>query len=178
MYLNWNSASRTAMKQLSLLLIIISLTLSSFAQKEGASKLYGYKQKVLPGTVRVDAVGKELPRKPRYNYFIYLASNTRVEPVEIWVNGECYSVGSTEGATTPIEYSNPTIGGGKSQILVPKTKRRVLQLNPSLNKIKAPTSKGKTLSAKNELVVIYKSDGKLYYKTESKLNDLESVAMQ
>ena len=166
------------MKKIYFLVIAIIFSIFSFAQKEGASKIYGYKQKVLPGTVRVDAAGRELPRKPKYNYFIYLTSTSKVDPVEIWINGEVYSVISNAVSTTPVEYTNPTIGGAKSQVLLPKTKRRVLQLGLSFNKIENPTSKGKTLSEKNELVVIYKGNGKLYYKTISKLKDLGSVAMQ
>lgn len=166
------------MKQFYIFIVVMAISFLSFAQKEGASKIYGYKQKVLSGTVRVDAVGRELPRKPGYNYFIYLASTTKVEPVEIWINGEVYSAISNEVASTPVEYSNPTPGDAKAQILVPKTSRRVLQLSPSPNKLETSNSKGKTLSANSELVLIYKGNGKLYYKAVSKLKDLGSVAMQ
>lgn len=165
------------MKPFYFFVVLLSFCASAFAQREGASKIYGYKQKVLPGTVRVDATGRELPRKPRYNYFIYLASGSKVEPVEIWINGEVYSVISKE-VKTPVEYSNQTVDGIKLQVLVPKTSRRVLQLGLSLNQIQKPTSKGKLVADKNELVVIYKCKDKLYYKTVSKLKDLGSVAMQ
>ena len=48
----------------------------------------------------------------------------------------------------------------------------------SLNKIQEPSQKGKKLSKKNELVIIYKGSGKLYYKTVSKLEQLDNLAMQ
>lgn len=128
--------------------------------------------------VRVDENGREVPRKPQYNYFIYLASASKITPVELWINGQAYSVTVNNVFTTPVEYTNPTSGDNKSKLLVPKTNRRVLQLGPSVNKIQTPSQKGKTLSAKNELIVIYKANGKLYYKALSKMNELQAVNMQ
>jgi hypothetical protein len=148
-----------------------------FAQTESASKIYGYKQKIKPGTVRVDDSGREMPGRPLYNYFISLASSTKVVPLEIWLNKEAYSVMITEVKATPVEYISPaTIG--KRRTLVPGTTKKVLQLSPSSNKINKPSQKGKTLSAKNELVVIYKISGKCYYKAIAKLSELDSVDMQ
>jgi hypothetical protein len=166
------------MKQFYFLLIAISVSVFSFAQKEGASKIYGFKQRVMPGMVRVDENGREVQRKPQYNYFIYLASTSKVAPLEIWINGEAYSAIVNNVLTTPVEYTNPTSGDNKPKMLVPKTTRKVLQLSPSLNKVQKPLQKGKQLSAKNELVVIYKGNGKLYYKTVSKFSELEHIAMQ
>lgn len=165
------------MKQFYLLLIAACFSVFSFAQKEGASKVYGYKQKVMPGTIRVDEYGREVQRKPQYNYFIYLASTSQVTPVEIWINGESYAPIVNNVSNTPVKYSHPTSGNGE-KVLVPKTTRKVLQLSPSLNKIQKPVQQGKTLSAKNELVIIYKGNGKLYYKALSKLNELDALAMQ
>lgn len=165
------------MKNFYFLLIAAIFSVSSFAQTEGASKIYGYKQRVMPGVVRVDQNGREIPRKPQYNYFIYLASSSKVTPVEIWLNGEAYSPIINEVSKTPVEYNHPT-SGGNTKILVPKTTRMVLQLSPSLNKIQKASTKGKTLAGKNELVIIYKSSGKQYYKTVSKLSELEHLAMQ
>jgi len=166
------------MKHLYFLLIAITFFISSFAQTEGASGVYGYKQRIIPGMVRVDKNGREVHRETRYNYFIYLASTTKVAPVEIWINGEAYSPIVNNVATTPVEYTNPTSGDTTPQILVPKTTRKVLQVSPSPNKIQKPTTKGKTLSAKNELVIIYKGNSKLYYKTLSQLKNLEPLSMQ
>ena len=166
------------MKYFYFLWIAILFSVLSFAQTEGASKIYGYKQRVLPGIVRVDENGKEQRRQPQYNYFIYLASTTKVVPVEIWVNGEAYSVLVTSRSSTPVNYIHPNSGDTTPKILVPKTTRKVLQLGPSSSKIQKPTTKGKTLSSKNELVVIYKGNGKMYYKTISKLDELEPLSMQ
>jgi len=166
------------MKQFYFLLVAITFSFLSFAQTEGASKIYGYKQRVMPGTVRVDENGREQRRQPQYNYFIYLASTTKVSPIEIWINGEAYSVIVATKSATPVKYTHPNSGDTIPKILVPKTTRRVLQLGPSSGKIQKPTLKGKTLASKNELVVIYKGNGKMYYKTISKLDELEPLAMQ
>jgi hypothetical protein len=166
----------TGMKQFYFLLVAVCISVFSLAQTEGASKIYGYKQKIIPGTIRVDENGRQVQRKPQYNYFIYLASASKVTPVEIWINGEAYTPIVNNVSTTPVEYNHPN--GGKPKILVPKTSRTVLQLSPSLNKIQEPSQKGKKLSKKNELVIIYKGSGKLYYKTVSKLEQLDNLAMQ
>ena len=173
-----NSLHLNNMKQFYFLLIAISVSVFSFAQTEGTSKIYGFKQRVMPGMVRVDENGREVQRKPQYNYFIYLASASTVTPIEIWINGEAYSPIVNNVSATPVEYTNPTSGDNKSKVLVPKTKQHVLQLSPSLNKIQKPTQKGKMLSAKNEMVIIYKGNGKLYYKKLSELSELEPVHMQ
>ena len=166
------------MKQFYFLLIAINFSVFSFAQTEGASKIYGYKQKLMPGMVRVDANGREVPRQPHYNYFIYLASTNKVTPVEIWINGEAYSPIVNAVSSTPVEYTNPTSGDNKAIELVPKTTRKVLQVGPSLNKMQKPTQKGKSLSKKNELVIIYKWNGRWFYKTLTQLNELDAVHMQ
>lgn len=165
------------MKPLYLLLIAIALSFSSNAQIEGASRLYGYKQAVLPGTIRTDDNGNPMQHRRQFNYFIYIASSSRVTPVEIWINGEVNPVTAVKIAT-PVEYKNPTSLENKSKTLVPKTSKKVLQLNASAKKVEKPTQKGKLLSTKNELVIIYKCNGKLYYKAISKLEELAPVAMQ
>jgi len=163
------------MKQVYFLAALIFFSISSVAQVEGASKLYGYKQEVMPGTIRVDENGRQVRPKPRYNYFIYLASSTKVSPTEIWIDGKAYSVNTLAVEKTPVEYEST--GSQKPVVLVPKTTRRVLQLSP-LTEISQAGTKGKTLSAKNELVIIYKGGGKTYYKTLPKFTMLEMLAMQ
>lgn len=165
------------MKHFYFFLIAMVLSFFSQGQTEGASSLYGYKQAVLPGTVRTDDNGRPMPHKQQYNYFIYIASSGKITPMEIWIDGEVNSV-TAINSTSPVEYKNPTSLENKSKTLVPKTSGKLLQLSPSGKKVEKPTQKGKRLATKNELVVIYKSSGKLYYKTISKLNVLEPVAMQ
>ena len=165
------------MKRLYFLLIALAFSFFSMAQTEGASKLYGYKQKQTPGTVRVDDNGIERPRSQQFNYYIYLVSKGNVTPTEIWLNGQSYSVTASQ-QSSPVEYRHPNSAESKPLVLVPKTNSRVLQLTPGQDKIEKPNAKGKSLASKNELVVVYKANNKLYYKTVSKLKDLEGVMMQ
>lgn len=165
------------MKRLYFLFVALAFSLFSIAQTQGASKLYGYKQKQTPGTIRVDDNGNERPRAPQFNYYIYLVSKSTVIPSEIWVNGQPYSAKASQ-QSTPVEYRHPNSAETKPQILVPKTSNRVLQLTPTQDKIEKPTTKGKNLASKNELVVIYKANNKWYYKAVSKMKELEPVMMQ
>jgi len=166
------------MKQIYLLIIALAVSIVSVAQTQGASTLYGYRQEVLPGMVRVDKSGREVPRQPNYNYFIYLASPRKVTPVELWINGEVHSVSSTNVSTTPVKYTHPTSGSNKAIVLVPRTNRKVLQLSAGGSKVQKPSVKGRALSEKNQLVIVYRSNGRLYYKTLRKFLELEHVAMQ
>jgi hypothetical protein len=170
-----------AMKKIYLILAVLSFAIFVNAQTEGASKLYGYKQVVIPGTVPkkiIEEDGKQttLEVKQRYNYFIYLVSSGIVTPTEVWINGKVYSV-TTVDVSTPVEHQNPA-QGNKAKLLVPKTSKKTLQLSLSGAELSKPSSKGKTLAAKNELVVIYKGGKKTYYKTVKKLTELDAAEMQ
>ena len=164
------------MKQFYFFLLAIALSGFSHAQTAGASTVYGYRQQVMPGIIRAGIDGKETPRKPQYNYFIYLACASKLTPVEIWIDGEPYSV-SAATVSSPVKYTNPTSGDITPQILVPKTTKKLVQLNP-VNTLQKPSQKGRTLSAKNKLVIIYRSNGKLYYKTLSNFSEIQPVVMQ
>lgn len=164
------------MKTIYILAAALLFSISTFAQVEGASKLYGYRQEVMPGTIRVDENGNQIRPQPRYNYFIYLASSTKVVPTEIWIDGKAFKVGVNTVAETPVKYKNPT-STEKAKTLVPKTTRRVLQLLP-MGELTETSTKGKTMSAKNELVVIYKGGSKTYYKALSNFTMLDILAMQ
>ncbi len=166
------------MKQFLFLLFPFCLSTAGNAQTEGASRLYGYKQEVKPGTIRVDDSGNEIPRKKQFNYFIYLASSVKVDIQEIWINGEVYSAEARKVASTPVEYIDPTSGDHTPVVLVPRTTKNVLQLNSSGKKIDKFNNKGQLLSRKNELVIIYSANGKLYYKALLRLESLKRVAMQ
>ncbi|MGZ4012277.1 MAG: hypothetical protein ACXVLF_15055 [Flavisolibacter sp.] len=165
------------MKQLYFILIALAFSLSSSAQTEGASQLYGFKQKQTPGTVRMDDNGNERPRTQQYNYYIYLVSKSKVTPTEIWMSGQAYAV-TASPQSSPVEYRHPNSAESRPHVLVPKTNSRVIQLSPSQDRIEKPNAKGKSLASKNELVVIYRANNKLYYKTVSKLTELEPVMMQ
>lgn len=171
------------MKKFFFTFFVLAGFLSCKAQSKGSISLYGYKQAVLPGTIPkgvTDENGKEveIEYKPRYNYFIYTASNARIYPVEIWINGQAYAVKTNEISQTPVEHFNPTGSpeNGEKTILVPKTSKKVIQITlaPSIS---TQNAKAKTLSDTNELVLIYKQNGRSYYSSLKKIKELEAVAM-
>jgi hypothetical protein len=167
------------MKQLYILLIFLAFSLVIHAQSKGTISLYGYQQSVLPGTIPKGVItedGKEveITIKPRFNYWFYTASHSKIYPVEIWVKGSHHLV-RTQSRQTPVEVEIPTVS---KKVMVPKTSKNVLELEllPSVNG--KHTAKGKSLSKTHTVVLVYKANGKLFYQTLSGLKELPPAAMQ
>ena len=168
------------MKKILFLLLIIAVSVTSRSQTEGSAKLYGYIQDVLPGannTVIVEGGGQvNEPAKPKKNYRIYLESTSRVYPVEIWINGQPYSARMDVISSTPVVFGSETTGNKKE--LVPKTSRKVILLTPAPYIASKNTGDVESIASTNELVVLYKQNGKFYYNKLEKLEQLEAAAMQ
>jgi hypothetical protein len=62
--------------------------------------------------------------------------------------------------------------------LVPSTTRQVVMLKPVPSIDDKLSEKGESLSASNELVVVYRMNGKFYYNTARKFTILEPAALQ
>ena len=172
------------MKTICLLSAFISLSLSSFTQTSDV-RLYGFRQTVLSGTHetnQTDEQGKEIKAEEKiYNTtFIYFSypPNEALYPVEIWMNGSQYSV-KTKPVTTPVEmaYDNGTDNPDRV-ILIPYTTDTVVQLMLS-DKLPSKTNGiKKSLAETNDLVIVYKKNGKLYSQTLKKIKGLRTIAMQ
>ena len=159
--------------------------MSCKAQSKGTIAVYGYKQAVLPGMIPGDILtedGKtiEQPYKPRFNFYIYTGSNAAIQPVEIWLHGQPYSVQTEKITTTPVEYINPTAMPGETRktALVPKTSKKILKLTLHQATEAEAGSKTRKTAKDNELVVVYKQNGKLYQAALKKLKDIDPVAHQ
>lgn len=155
-----------------------------FAQPLGL-KLYGFRQEVLKGvppTYETDEKGNKLPPKiePHYNLFIYLAYPTNAIPelVEIWVGEDQFSV-RQEAVKIPVEiiYDNGPLTPEKV-ILVPQTTDTVMQLVLTGKLPAKTTAVKKSLAETNELVLIYKLNGKIYSQTLKKIKSLRKALMQ
>ncbi len=165
-------------------LLLIGLGLIAFitssAQVEGMAKLFGFKEEVIGGVnpSHIEENGEQVNRSSTgLNYYIYLQSASRVYPSEIWINGQPFGA-SFHTVTTPVErqeFNHPDSG---KTVLVPKTNEKLLQLVPIAAVESKLTQKGKSLAAKNELVVIYKQDGRFYYNVLDRLKPLVPVALQ
>ena len=168
------------MKTIILLILILSFNSKCLGQTEGSAKLYGYVQPVLPGANNsVIAEGGEQvtePKKTGKNYRIYIESSSRVYPVEIWINGEPYSARMDVISSTPVEFGSE--GTGNRKVLVPKTSKKVLLLTPATYTETKNTGDVRSVASLNELVVLYKQNGKFYYNKLEKLEILEAAAMQ
>jgi hypothetical protein len=175
------------MKQSLLILALIFIFLISKAQTRSDVKIYGYIQPVSRGVApdtNIDEAGNVKPKsvKPGSNYFIYITgpASTRIYPVEMWVKGKQYSAKSETVYKTPVQLADPAMPDGPNLItLVPKTTKKVMMLVPGnfVNQGKSlaiAKSKAKT----NELVVVYKMNGKFHYALLEKLNIIERASMQ
>jgi hypothetical protein len=168
------------MKKIITLGFAVLIAAALHAQTKGTIKIYGYKQPVTGGMVQrvisEDGAAHEVPVKPRFNYRIYTASSTAVTPTEIWIRGEAFSV-TQSPVETPVMYSSPNNPVAPATTLVPKTSKKVLQISlaPLSGK---ETAKAKTLAKTNELVLVYKANGRTFYQTLKKLEMMEPAFVQ
>lgn len=168
------------------ILLTALLSIRSQAQQNPNVKLYAYSQQVVPGTQKAaerDENGNRLPADngTMYNYMLYAvsASPARVYPVELWLHGKKYGVTIKTISQTPVvhtEFTNPSHPNKK--VLVPQTNRKVLQLIPADAAMTKAYPKAERLAASNELVFVYKQNGKFFYQTMSRLTDLATVNLQ
>jgi hypothetical protein len=166
-----------------LLCLLLSFVVGTFlkAQTAGSVKLYAYKQSVIrgkaPGGIfNEDEQAVETKRRSSANYFIYATSTATIYPVELWLNGVQYGVTAEPVTATPIEINETDLQTKK--ILVPKTTRKVIRLIPKENTTKKSFEKGKELSKDNVVVVVYKMEGKFYYKAVKTFSSLSPQVMQ
>jgi hypothetical protein len=172
------------MKASWLLLFQLLLSYYCFAQTS-AIKLYGCKQQVsggVPSTYETDEQGNKVESKNnvRTNFYFFLTHPPQVaiEPIEFWMNGALYKI-KLEQAQTPfnIVYDNGP-QGTETVTLVPQTAdsafRIILfeQLSPKNSEIK------KQLVETNELVFVYKTNGKLSSQTLKRIKGLRTAIMQ
>jgi hypothetical protein len=175
------------MKQTLFLLAATLIFSTTKAQTRKDVKIYGYIQPVSRGVApetNTAEAGKLKSKgvKPGINYFIYITgpASTRIYPIEMWLRGEQYSALPETVNKTPVQLADPALPGGPNIItLVPKTTKKVMMLVPGIAVIQSKSlaiakSKAKT----NELVIVYKMSGKLYYAVLEKLAVLEAAIMQ
>ena len=169
------------MKKVLFLAAVVFLNSVAYSQTKGVISLYGFKQSVSGGkapdviegsSVRTNGPGGK-------NYYIYATSPSRIYPSEIWIEGIQYGVSIRSIAKTPVEYSDEANIGSQKTVLVPKTSEKLIQIIPvPITGKKSTGTKVNSLSASNELVVVYKQHGKFYYTALKSLSRLESAVMQ
>ena len=169
------------MKRHFFFLIFLFVAISSFSQT--GVRVYGYAREVMPGIVQKESEAKvegsnvestkiEKTVDNSVSYIVYITSSSKsaIIPVEMWIHGQRFNVMTQPVGKTPIILPNKT---GKSTTLVAKTSNKVQQV------IAVPFTKGKEFSlakkkaASNEIVVVYKQNGKYYSALLKKITILE-----
>jgi hypothetical protein len=171
----------TGMKKIITLGLAALFAAALHAQSKGTIKIYGYRQAVVGGvsqrTISENGASSEVPVKPRFNYRIYTVSASAITPLEIWIKGEAFSV-SQSPVEAPVVYTSPNNPIRPTTItLVPKTTKKVLQVSPEPLQ-GGGTAKAKTLAKANELVLVYKANGRTFYQTLKKLETMEPAYLQ
>jgi hypothetical protein len=77
---------------------------------------------------------------------------------------------------TPVVFGSDSSGNRK--VLVPKTSKKVLLLTPYTYTETKNAGDVSSIASSNELVVLYKQNGKFYYNKLEKLEFLQAAAMQ
>ncbi len=151
------------------------------AQTKGSAKLYGFKQSVAGGKAPEisSGPGARASSGGGKNYFLYALSSSRIYPSEMWIEGNHYGVDLKIISTTPVEYIDDLSTGSPKKVMVPKTAQKVIQLiTARAVQGKTESAKAKSLSATNEMVIVYKQGSKFYYATRKMLSELDGAAMQ
>lgn len=166
------------MKKILLFSAIFILALNLFGQP--TVKIFAYEQDNLPGTRPagvVDENGKPLKKAaPKKNYLIYLSFKQKysIKPVQIFIKGQSYEVGTSNVRKAPVEYvDNMVPNKAEKTVLVPATDNKVLELpvaEPSLEQKKAANIQN--LTAKNDVVVAYIWKNKKYLVTLKQIKKL------
>ena len=151
----------------------------------GVVKLYGFKQPVVkgvPSTYETDEQGNKVEPKDKVytNVFIFLSYPTDViiTPVEFWMDGLLYSI-KQEPVKTPVEviYENG-LQETEKITLVPQTEDTVIRIILSEKlPFKTPAIK-KSSANTNELVIVYKMNGKLFTQSLKKIKGLRIAVMK
>ena len=149
------------------------------AQTKGTVKLHAFKQSVAQGKAPEVTDGPQVSERQGKNYFIYAVSPSRIYPSEIWIEGERYGVSVTTITQTPVEQGDDRNIGAPKKVLVPKTTQKVIQLVPiPAVEEKSFGANAKSQAKTNDVVLVYKQNGKFYYKALKRMSDLEGAYMQ
>lgn len=168
------------------MLLAFLLTLAAQAQQRKV-KLYAYSQPVTPGIQKardIDENGNRVPAtagENGTNLLLYAVSSSpaRVYPVALWIRGERHGVRLQAVAKTPVthtNYNNPQ--NPKTTVLVPATRSKVLQLVPTDTPDGKEYPAAEKLAGSNDVVFVFKQNGKFFYQPVTKFTTLEAAALQ
>jgi len=165
--------------------MFICTALQSCISQSKNIKVYGYKQAVSagkPSTYETDESGKRVGQanRRRVNYYIYMShpAGMPVRPVEVWINGEVFDL-QNEVVNSPVEKALDSSPFEKEKVvLVPKTPGKVWMLTPITKTDSLFKLKNVQVAKKNEVVVVYLHNNRLFTKELKVLNVLRTEVMQ
>ncbi len=165
------------MKKNLLFFILFGLCFTPHAQP--AVKVFAFEQQSSPGTIPARLKGEngnpERKAAAKNNYFLFLSfgKNYLVTPIRVFIRGTYFSVRTTEIRKAPVEYINNMIPRAPEKIiLVPKTDREVLEIELNESSPGDHIQSRKQLS-KNDVVIEYMWNKKMYYATQKKMKRME-----
>ena len=166
------------MKKLFPVALLLLTSIFSEAQKCVIIKSFAYQQETSPGMQMENA---EEP-KALLSYFIYLEilKWNDIDVKYIWVGKKCSKPSTIAISKLPVVmYNNAGItNNDASELLVPKTKNKVLQIMQGDDWDDKKLTTGRNLAAKNAFVIAYIYKGIWYYYTGKKIKELEKqIAM-
>lgn len=163
------------------------LAVGAEAQQNSTITLYAFEQPVTPGIQKardIDESGNRIPAAnegPMRNYSFYAVSPSaaRIYPIALWLKGTEYGVKPKTILKTPVthtSYANPN--SPQTTVLVPETKQKVLELIPTDVYANKKFPAAERLAASNEVVFVFRQNGKIFYKALPRLTKLDVAAMQ
>ncbi len=147
--------------------------------------LYGFQQHISSGTKKVgdidengNLIKQKTPEVSHYSIYLATASKTRIYPIQMWINGEAFSVKIETIEQPPVEYSNINAPAAKVKPLFPEPTGTIYKLTPTPLVANKGEDKGNALAQENAVVLYYTKSGKKYYEILKKFTKLEPVSLQ
>ena len=159
----------------------ILLSVCSWSQQTAISKVYAYAQETSGGmrpqtTIHEDGKEQMLSKAAKRNYIIYAEQlkSTQISFVTLWIDGKAYNL-KADIVVTPVEMMTGEGNKAEKIILAPATNNKTWSISPGalIAKPSKPSSTLQKLIDKNELVIVYRWKGKLYYSPIRKIKKLD-----
>jgi hypothetical protein len=169
------AASSCKRKKMKKRFLVALLLISCYSFSQPVVKPYGYARYWTIGTaLERDTSTPEVSRPSasvEYFFYVSASSTSGIQPVEIWLHGQRYTISRTTLIKSPVMSS-----GGTE--LIPKTKMAIRQLkwNEKAMPLKTTPSWLKKMMDENELIIVYFWKGKKYYKPLKKILELENTS--
>lgn len=172
------------MKQFFAILVLLLTIQFVSAQRTAIVKTFAFAQSVTPGArpqtgVEENGTEVKVPVKERLSYFMYAEQlrSTDIRMVSVWIKGKSYSVKADTVAKSPVEMVAGEGTETQNLTLVPATRNKLWILTPgqAIQKPATPSTTLRNLIRKNEMVLVYRWKGKLWYSTVKKITALPPV---